>query len=161
MTAGSTTYNRDFKVKHGLSVAEGGTFGQAVTVGTPTQNTHAATKLYVDGLVGTGTPIVPTESTAPASPVDGQLWFDTVSRHLSIYSTDAADWIMIATFSDTADLRQHIHDTAIDGTGLIVSVFQDAGYYDSIFTSTEIAAFYDTTYWNNSYDGGSPLDNFS
>jgi hypothetical protein len=43
-----TTTNRDFKVKHGLSVAEGGTFGQAVTVGTPTENTHAATKLYVD-----------------------------------------------------------------------------------------------------------------
>ena len=71
------------------------------------------------------------------------------------------DWIMIATFSDTADLRQHIHDTAIDGTGLIVSIFQDAGFYDSIFTSTEIAGFYDSEYWNNSYDGGSPLDNFS
>jgi hypothetical protein len=153
------TTNRDFKVKHGLSVAEGGTFGQAVTVGTPTLNTHAATKLYVDGLVGT--PIVPTESTAPANPADGQLWFDTVSRHLSIYSTDQADWIMIATFSDTADLRQHIHDTAIDGTGLIVSIFQDAGFYDSIFTSTEIAGFYDSEYWNNSYDGGSPIDNFN
>ena len=161
MVAGSTTYNKDFKVKHGLSVAEGGTFGQAVTVGTPTQNTHAATKLYVDNLVGTGTPIVPTEASAPVSPVDGQLWFDTVSRHLSIYSTDQADWIMLATFSDTADLRQHIHDTAIDGTGLIVSIFQDAGYYDSIFTSAEIAGFYDSAYWNNSYDGGSPLDNFS
>jgi hypothetical protein len=161
VTSGSTTTNRDFKVKHGLEVANGGTFGQAVTVGTPTENAHAATKLYVDGLVGTGTPIVPTESTAPANPVDGQLWFDTVSRHLSIYSTDASDWIMIATFSDTADLRQHIHDTAIDGTGLIVSVFQDAGFYDSIFTSTEIAGFYDSAYWNNSYDGGSPLDNFS
>ena len=161
MTSGSITTNRDFKVKHGLEVANGGTFGQAVTVGTPTENAHAATKLYVDGLVGTGTPIVPTESTAPVNPVDGQLWFDTVSRHLSIYSTDAADWIMIATFSDTADLRQHIHDTAIDGTGLIVSIFQDAGYYDSIFTSTEIAGFYDSAYWNNSYDGGSPLDNFS
>jgi len=151
------TVNKDFKVKHGLDVNQGGTFGGTVTVATPTQNTHATTKLYVD----TKAPIVPTESTAPASPVDGQLWFDTVSQHLSIYSTDAADWIMIATFSDTANLRQHIHDTAIDGTGLIVSVFQDAGYYDSIFTSTEIAGFYDTEYWNNSYDGGSPLDNFS
>ena len=155
------TTNRDFKVKHGLDVANGGTFGGTVTVATPTLNTHAATKLYVDGLIGTATPIVPTESTAPASPVDGQLWFDTVSRHLSIYSTDQADWIMLATFSDTASLRQHIHDTAIDGTGLITSIFQDAGFYDSIFTSTEIAGFYDSAEWNNSYDGGSPLDNFS
>jgi hypothetical protein len=155
------TVNKDFKVKHGLDVTQGGTFGGTVTVATPTLDTHAVTKLYVDNLIGAATPIVPTESTAPTSPSDGQLWFDTVSRHLSIYSTDAADWIMIATFADTADLRQHIHDTAIDGTGLIVSVFQDAGFYDSIFTSTEIAGFYDSDYWNNSYDGGSPLDNFS
>jgi hypothetical protein len=155
------TTNRDFKVKHGLDVTQGGTFGGTVTVATPTLNTHAVTKLYVDNLIGSAAPVVPTEATAPANPVDGQLWFDTVSQHLSIYSTDAAEWIMIATFSDTADLRQHIHDTAIDGTGLIVSVFQDAGFYDSIFTSTEIAGFYDSAYWNNSYDGGSPLDNFS
>ena len=155
------TVNKDFKVKHGLDVAQGVTFGGTVTVATPTLNTHAVTNLYVDNLLGSATPVVPTEATAPASPSDGQLWFDTVSQHLSIYSTDAADWIMIATFSDTADLRQHIHDTAIDGTGLIVSVFQDAGFYDSIFTSTEIAGFYDSAYWNNSYDGGSPLDNFS
>jgi hypothetical protein len=155
------TVNKDFKVKHGLDVTQGGTFGGTVTVATPTLNTHAVTKLYVDNLIGAATPIVPTESSAPVSPVDGQLWFDTVSQHLSIYSTDAAEWIMIATFADTADLRQHIHDTAIDGTGLIVSVFQDAGFYDSIFTSAEIAGFYDSDYWNNSYDGGSPLDNFS
>jgi hypothetical protein len=155
------TTNRDFKVKHGLDVTQGGTFGGTVTVATPTLDTHAVTKLYVDNLLGSATPVVPTEATAPANPVDGQLWFDTVSQHLSIYSTDAAEWIMIATFSDTADLRQHIHDTAIDGTGLIVSVFQDAGFYDSIFTSAEIAGFYDSDYWNDSYDGGSPLDNFS
>ncbi len=151
------TTDKDFKVKNGLIVALGGSFGGTVTVDTPTENTHAATKLYVD----TKAPIVPTESTEPVSPVDGQLWFDTVTQHLSIYSTDAAEWIMIATFSDTADLRQHIHDTAIDGTGLIVSVFQDAGFYDSIFTSAEIAGFYDSEYWTNSYDGGSPLDNFN
>jgi hypothetical protein len=151
------TVNKDFKVKHGLDVAQGGTFGGTVTVAAPTENTHAATKLYVDSKGAVAAPA----STAPAGPVNGQLWFDTVSRHVSVYSTDAADWIMIATFSDTADLRQHIHDTAIDGTGLIVSIFQDAGFYDSIFTSTEIAGFYDSDYWNNSYDGGSPLDNFS
>ena len=151
------TVNKDFKVKHGLDVTQGGTFGGTVTVATPTLDTHAVTKLYVDSKGAVAAPA----STAPANPVNGQLWFDTVSRHVSVYSTDAADWIMIATFSDTADLRQHIHDTAIDGTGLIVSVFQDAGFYDSIFTSTEIAGFYDSEYWNNSYDGGSPLDNFS
>lgn len=151
------TTNRDFKVKHGLSVAEGGTFGQAVTVGTPTTNGHAATKLYVD----TKAPVAPPAATAPTSPVNGQLWFDTVTRHLSIYSTDAVDWIMIATFADTADLRQHIHDTSIGGNGLIVSVYQDAGYYDSIFSSSEDAGYYDLNAWAMEWNGGIAIDNFN
>ena len=159
MTPGSITVNRDFKVKHGINVANGGTFGGTVTVATPTQSTHATTKAYVDGLVGT--PIVPTESTAPNSPVDGQLWFDDVSQHLKIYSTVVGDWVTIATLFDAENMIQHIHDTAIDGTGLIVSVFQDCGFYDSIYTSADIAGFYDSAYWTNSYDGGNPLDNFS
>ena len=154
------TTDRDFKVKNGLNVATTGTFGGTVTVATPTQNTHAATKLYVDTVAGNAN-VVPTESTAPVSPVDGQVYFDTVTQHLSIYSTDAADWIMIATFDDTANLRQHIHDTAIDGTGLITTVFQDAGAYDDVFSSTQIAGFYDSVEWLTSYDGGSPLDNFN
>ena len=152
-----TTTNRDFKVKHGLSVAEGGTFGQAVTVGTPTENGHAVTKLYVD----TKAPIVPTESSAPLSPVDGQLWFDTASRHLSIYSTDAAEWIMIATFEDTANLREHIHDTSIGGDGLIASIFQDAGFYDSIFSSSQDAGYYDLNEWAMLWNGGIAIDNFN
>jgi hypothetical protein len=151
------TTNRDFKVKHGLSVAEGGTFGSPVTVGTPTTNGHAATKLYVD----TKAPVAPPAASAPASPVNGQLWFDTVTRHLSIYSTDAVDWIMIATFADTADLRQHIHDTSIGGNGLIVSVYQDAGYYDSIFSSSEDAGYYDLNAWAMEWNGGIAIDNFN
>ena len=156
------TVDKDFKVKNGLNVATTGTFGGVVTVATPTQNAHATTKLYVDTAIsGIVSNVLPTESTAPVSPVDGQVYFDTVTRHLSIYSTDAADWIMIATFDDTANLRQHIHDTAIDGTGLITTVFQDAGAYDDVFSSTQIAGFYDSVEWLTSYDGGSPLDNFN
>ena len=157
MVAPSTTFNKDFKVKHGLDVNQGGTFGGTVTVGTPTQNTHAATKLYVD----TKAPVVPTEATAPITPADGQLWFDTITQHLLIYSTDVGDWVMLATLYDAENMIQHIHDTAIDGTGLIVSVFQDCGFYDSVFTSADIAGFYDSAYWTNSYDGGNPLDNFN
>ena len=152
-----TTTNRDFKVKHGLNVALGGTFGGPVTVGTPTQNTHAATKLYID----TKAPVAPALSTAPSTPVDGELWFDTVSRHLSIYSTDAAEWIMIATFEDTYNLRQHIHDTSIGGNGLIVSVYQDAGYYDSIFSSSADAGYYDLNEWAMEWNGGIAIDNFN
>jgi hypothetical protein len=68
---------------------------------------------------------------------------------------------MIATFEDSADLQQHIHDTAIDGTGLIVSTFIEAGFYYSIFSSAADAGAYNTVSWLNTYDGGSPLDNFN
>ena len=157
MTSGGTTTNRDFKVKHGLSVAEGGTFGSPVTVGTPTQNTHATTKLYVD----TKAPVAAPAASAPGSPVNGQLWFDTVTRHLSIYSTDAVDWIMIATFEDTANLREHIHDTSIGGNGLIASIYQDAGYYDAIFSSSQDAGYYDLNEWAMTWNGGIAIDNFN
>lgn len=56
------TVNKDFKVKHGLTVADGATFGGAITIAEPTDQNHAATKDYVDSLmssVGTldgGTP---------------------------------------------------------------------------------------------------------
>lgn len=43
-----TTENKDFKVKNGLQVAEGATFGDAISVGEPTLDEHAATKEYVD-----------------------------------------------------------------------------------------------------------------
>ena len=156
------TVDKDFKVKNGLNVATTGTFGGVVTVATPTQNTHAATKLYVDTAVAGASAIaVATESSNPATPVDGQIYFNTTTQHLMIYSTDAADWIMIATFDDSADLQQHIHDTAIDGTGLIVTTFQEAGFYDDIFSSSLDAGNYATVEWLTTSDGGSPIDNFN
>ena len=45
-----STINKDFKVKNGIQVSEGGTFGGPVSVGTPTDPSHAATKDYVDFL---------------------------------------------------------------------------------------------------------------
>ena len=156
------TTDRDFKVKNGLNVATTGTFGGTVTVATPTQNTHATTKLYVDtAIAGASAGVIPTESSNPATPVDGQIYFNTTTQHLSVYSTDAADWIMIATFADTADLQQHIHDTSIDGNGLITTTFLEAGFYYSIFSSSLDGGNYATTEWLVSYDGGSPVDNFN
>ena len=108
---------------------------------------------------GAGDGIASASSSAPGSPVDGQLWFNTVSMRLSVYSAGAANWIALANFAD--DLRQHVHDTAVDGTGLIVFVFEDAGFYDSTFIITADAGFYDTSSWTSSYDGGTPLDNIS
>lgn len=60
-----STANKDFKVKNGLVVTEGGTFGAPVTVGTPTGPDHAATKDYVDSISLTPGPTGPTG--APSS----------------------------------------------------------------------------------------------
>lgn len=50
-----TTTNKDFKVKHGLSVSGGAIFGQAIEIGEPTAGDHAATKDYVDNSIRTVT----------------------------------------------------------------------------------------------------------
>ena len=143
------TTNRDFKVKHGLDVANGGTFGQAVTVGTPTENTHAATKLYVDTLAGSSS--VTVSSTAPESPSNGQLWFDTVTQRIHVYYSGA--WSPMATLEDAEVLQEHIHDTSIDGTGLIATTFRDAGFYNDP-GSLVSAGLFSTTTWDETWVGG-------
>jgi hypothetical protein len=55
------TENKDFKVKHGLQVTGGATFGQPISVGTPTASDHAATKAYAENYAeyyGTPTAVV-------------------------------------------------------------------------------------------------------
>jgi hypothetical protein len=153
---GSTTTNRNFKVKHGLDVADGGTFGSTVTVATPTENSHAATKLYVDTAVGS--PQIPVSDTQPVSPDNGDLWFDTVTQRVHVYYS--SQWIAIATLEDAETLQDHIHDTAIDGTGLVVSRFIDAGFYyePGVLVS---AGLYNTTEFEATYDGGTAIDNFN
>ena len=148
------TVNKDFRVKHGIIVADGGTFGSTVTVATPTQNAHAATKLYVDTAIGS--PVVGT--TQPESPVNGNLWFDTVTERIHVYYN--SEWIAIATLEDSETLPNHIHDTSIDGTGLVVSRFIDAGFYyePGVLVS---AGLYNTTDFEATYDGGIATDNFN
>ena len=141
------TVNKDFRVKHGIIVADGGTFGSTVTVATPTENTHAATKLYVDSKPV----LVATASSAPTDAVDGQLYVDTALERLSFYVDGA--WHTLALLQDTTDIAQHIHDTAIGGTGLIVSTFVDAGFYYEAGDEQD-AGFYNTNSWALTYDGG-------
>jgi hypothetical protein len=148
------TTNRDFKVKHGINVAEGGTFGSTVTVATPTENTHAATKLYVDTAVGSPT----VGTTQPASPVNGSLWFDTLTERVHVYYN--SQWVAIATLEDAETLQDHIHDTAIDGTGLIVSTFISGGAYNEPGVLVS-AGVYNTSEFEATYDGGLAIDNFN
>jgi hypothetical protein len=148
------TINKDFKVKHGLQVAEGGTFGSPVVVGTPTENTHAATKLYVDSKPL----LVSTASTAPADAVNGQLYVDTQENRLLFFYN--SQWNTLALLQDTLEIAQHIHDTAIGGTGLIVSTFVDAGFYNEA-GAEEDAGFYNTNSWAATYDGGIATEVFN
>lgn len=85
-----TTQNKDFKVKHGLDVTNGGTFGGPVTVGTPTGPDHAATKDYVDGISLITGPTGPAaefvvNATPPSSPQEGQIWFDPTTAAEYVY----------------------------------------------------------------------------
>ena len=150
------TTNRDFRVKHGIAVAEGGTFGGTVSVATPTENGHAATKLYVDNAVGS--PSVPVSGTAPVSPSNGDLWFDSLTERVHVYY--GGQWVAIATLEDAETLQDHIHDTAIDGTGLVVSTFISGGAYNEPGVLIS-GGLYNTVSFESTYDGGSAADNFN
>ena len=148
------TVNKDFKVKNGLVVASGGTFGGTVVVGTPTENSHATTKAYVDSLTG-----MTVSSTAPSSPTNGKQWLDTTTNRVNFYYDGS--WYTQATIDDTNNLPQHIHDTAIDGTGFIVSQFYEGGSFNSPLGVGLDAGGPDSTVWTVVFDGGSVVDNFN
>jgi hypothetical protein len=149
-----TTVDKDFKVKNGLVVTNGGTFGDAVTVGAPTLAGHAATKEYVDSLPG-----MTVGATAPSSPTNGTQWLDTATNRVNFYYDGS--WYTQATIDDTNNLPQHIHDTAIDGTGFIVSQFYDGATFNSPQGVGLDAGGPDTTVWTVVFDGGSVVDNFN
>jgi VCBS repeat-containing protein len=151
------TVDKDFKVKNGLVVANGGTFGGTVTVATPTLGDHATTKDYVDDLVG-GAVSVPVLSEAPDNPEQGTLYIDTITKRLHMYLDSS--WSAIATLQDAETLRDHIHDTSIDGSGLIVSIFVSGGTYNEAGALVE-AGVYNTVLWSQTWDGGISIDNFN
>ena len=132
-----------------------GSFGGAVVVGSPTIASHAATKEYVDA--NSGQMVV--GNTAPVSPSNGTQWFDTVAERSNVYYN--GQWYTIATITDTQNIPQHIHDTAIGGTGFIVSQFVDAGLYNSPMSAAQDGGSATTTNFVNTFDGGSAVDNFN
>ena len=150
------TVNKDFRVKHGINVAEGGFFGSTVTVATPTENTHAATKLYVDTIAGS--PTMPVGATPPVSPSNGKLWFDTLTERVHVYYS--GEWYPMATLEDAETLQDHIHDTSIDGSGLIVSTFVSGGAYNEPGYLVS-AGLYNTVSWEETWVGGEAIDNFN
>ena len=151
-----STVNKDFKVKNGLIVGLGASFGGVVSVATPTLGNHATTKEYVDNLAGA--PSIPVQDNAPASPSNGDLWFDSVTERVHVYYS--GEWVAIATLADSEFLQNHIHDTSIDGNGLIVSTFTSGGSYDEPGVLVS-AGSYNTTSFESTFDGGLAIDNFN
>lgn len=147
------TVDKDFKVKNGLSVVNGGSFGGTVVVADPTESTHAATKAYVDSLA------VSVGSTAPSSPVNGSQWFDTSLNRLKIYYDGA--WYVMASYEDAVNIPQHIHDTSIGGSGLIVSYFLEGGGSNDAPINALDGGGPETTEWQLVLDGGSAESNFT
>jgi hypothetical protein len=149
------TVDKDFKVKNGLVVTNGGTFGGPVTVGEPTEATHVATKAFVESLIGS----MAVGSTAPSSPTNGTQWLDTLTNRVNFYYNGS--WYTQATIDDTLNLTQHIHDTSIDGTGLIVTTFTEGGGFNSPQGTSVDGGGPDTEEFALTLDGGSPVDNFN
>lgn len=150
------TVEKDFKVKNGLLVTSGGSFGGTVVVSDPTESTHAATKSYVDSTIGT----MYTSDTAPSSPFNGKQWFDTTLTRVKVYFD--GDWYLMASYDDVINIPQHIHDTSIGGSGLIVSVFTEGGATAVEPSVNSIdAGGPSTTTWDIVLDGGNAASNFS
>lgn len=151
------TVNKDFKVKHGIQVAEGGVFGGTITASDPTESTHVATKAYVDSMSGGAT----VASTAPEGVADGSFWYDTVTKRLNVYYTEIG-WSTIATIDDTLNIAQHIHDTSIGGTGLITTTFREGGSIPASPMSSGIdGGSPSSESFDLIFDGGSVTDNFN
>jgi len=150
------TSNKDFKVKNGVQVAGDGTFGGTITAATPTSDSHLTTKSYVDALLSSLS--VPVGS-APESPEEGDIYFDATSGRLAVYYNSV--WVAIATVADAEELPDHIHDTSIDGNGLIVTRFYDAGTAGDNVGDYVDAGTASTTSWDQTWDGGTATDNFN
>jgi hypothetical protein len=148
------TVEKDFKVKNGLTVALGGNFGGTVTVATPTDNSHAATKQYVDEKPL----LVNVQDLAPASATNGQLYYDTTFNRMHVYYNN--QWTALASIADAEFLQDHIHDTSIGGNGLLASIFVEAGVYNTQGFLIETGS-YNTVLFSQTWDGGVSVDNFS
>ena len=102
------TTNKDFVVKAGVKVATGVTFPDG----------SVQTTAYTGSISNI---VVPPLANPPASPTNGQLYFDT--NALRPYYYWNGTWYAMASYDDTYVLVEHTHDTAIDGDGYILDTF--------------------------------------
>jgi hypothetical protein len=151
------TVNKDFKVKNGIQVAEGGIFGGPIVASDPTDDTHVVTRGYLNAQASG----ITVASTAPESATAGKMWYDTITKRINIYD-ETDGWLTVANIDDTINLTQHIHDTSIGGTGLITSTFREGGSIPQAPMSSGIdGGSPSSTEFTLIFDGGSVTDNFN
>jgi hypothetical protein len=149
------TVNKDFKVKNGLQVNGDAVINGTVSGATPTASEHLATKAYVDAL----TSGIPTGTTPPEDPNNGDLWFDTLVERVNVYYD--GQWLTIATIDDTLNIPDHIHDTSIDGNGLIVTTFVSGGSFNDPQGTGVDGGTPSTVDFAETFNGGFAIDNFN
>ena len=150
--------DKDFKVKNGLRVTGDAVIGGTISAATPTLSNHLATKAYVDAISG-GTSGIVVGSTPPEDAINGSLWFDTLVERVNVYYE--GQWLTIATIDDTLEIPDHIHDTSIDGNGLIVTTFVDGGSFNDPQGTGVDGGTPFTTVWVNEFIGGIAIDNYN
>lgn len=149
------TSNKDFRVKNGIQVAGDAIVGGTISASDPTAGSHVVTKSYLDANSGQ----IPVSSTAPSSPSNGALWFDTLTERVNVYYSGV--WITIATIQDAEVLQDHIHDTSIEGNGLISTTFVEGGTVSDPQSVAVSAGDPSTTDWDTTWSGGLVADQYN
>lgn len=104
------TTNKDFKVKNGLVVGGTGVFDGTVSVATPTETYHAATKEYVDTNASGSSLIV--SDTPPANPSEGDQWYNSGDGVTYIYYDSF--WVEASSGGQETSLIGYATETYVD-----------------------------------------------
>lgn len=145
------TSEKDFKVKNGLQVSNDVVVGGNVISADPSADNHVATKSYVDQLTQNIDFSLPVGSAAPSSPSNGDLWFNTEIKRLSVYY--AGEWITLSAFEDAANVSNHTHLSPEQG-GFVLDTFIDGGDSDGPQYQASDAGAAETSDWPENYNAG-------
>lgn len=138
-----STTNKDFKVKNGLTVADGGTFGGPVAVGAPQGPDDATTKSYVDAIAYVTGPTGPSgvytaSSAPPENPEPGDSWLN--SDTLSLYVFYDGFWVEVTGDLGPTGPTGPAPDTSVFATNLNPT-FTINSQYNSLVTDYLMSYF--------------------
>jgi hypothetical protein len=149
------TTSKDFRVKNGIQVNGDATIAGTITASAPTADNHVVTRSYLSSVQGA----IPTSVATPSSPSNGNLWFDETTQRVNVYFGGV--WMTLATITDANVLPDHIHDTSIDGNGLIATVLVTGGTVTDPQSIAVSAGDPATTDWAYTWNGGLVVDQYN